>query len=106
MHERARAGLEAKAVQIQAEMAHLSRPMQEQGNISFGKRVGDGTAMAVDRHSAVSAHDNLADILAQVRTALVAIEQGSYGVCSVCGEPIPDARLEARPWAMTCVRHA
>lgn len=105
MHEQARAELEAKEAELIAQMEQLSRPIQDQGSISFGKRVGDGTAMAVDRLTAVSAHNNLQGLLDEVRAALAAIEDGSYGRCAVCGEPIPPGRLEARPWATTCVRH-
>lgn len=38
--------------------------------------------------------------------ALARIEDGSYGVCSVDGAPIDEARLEANPSATTCVAHA
>jgi DnaK suppressor protein len=87
-------------------METLTRPQQDQGSISFGKRVGDGTAMAVDRLSAVSAHDNLAGLLDQVRRALVKLDEGSYGRCDECGGDIGDARLEARPWSVRCLRHS
>ena len=105
MHEDLRAQLDAKERELLDQMAQLTRPQQDQGSISFGKRVGDGTAMAVDRLTEVSAHDNLQGLLDEVRAALAAIEDGSYGRCAVCGEPIPGGRLEARPWAITCVRH-
>lgn len=105
MHAETRETLLAKQAEIVEQMAALTEPVQDQGSISFGKRVGDGTAMAVDRLTAVSAHDNLQGLLTQVRTALVALEDGSYGRCSVCGEPIPAGRIEARPWATTCVEH-
>ncbi len=101
-----RSTLEAKEAEIVAQMEQLSRPMQEQGSISFGKRVGDGTAMAVDRLTAVTAHENLRDLLGQVRHALARLEEGGYGTCEVCDEAIPPARLEARPWATRCVRHS
>jgi len=26
--------------------------------------------------------------------------------CEMCGEPIPEGRLEARPWATRCVAHS
>ena len=42
----------------------------------------------------------------QVDAALARVEAGTYGICEVCGEPIPDGRLEARPTARTCVEHA
>lgn len=105
MEEQVRATLQAKEAELVEQMAALTEPIQDQGSISFGKRVGDGTAMAVDRLTAVSAHDNLQSLLTEVRAALDALDQGTYGRCSVCGEPIPEGRLEARPWATTCVQH-
>jgi DnaK suppressor protein len=98
--------LEAKQAEVVAQMEQLSRPMQEQGSISFGKRVGDGTAMAVDRLTAVTAHQNLQVLLDQVRAALRRLDEGGYGSCEVCGEAIPQARLEARPWATRCIGHS
>ena len=106
MDRQVRKVLEAKEADIVAEMATLSRPTQEQGSISFGKRVGDGTAMAVDRLTAVTAHDNLQGLLTAVRHAMVRLDEGGYGVCGVCGKAIPEGRLEARPWATTCVAHS
>lgn len=41
-----------------------------------------------------------------VRDALARIEHGTYGTCSVGGEPIPPERLEANPAADTCIEHA
>ncbi|MFK5635063.1 MULTISPECIES: TraR/DksA family transcriptional regulator [unclassified Ornithinimicrobium] len=105
MDARVRTELEAKEAEIVEQMTTLSRPMQEQGSISFGKRVGDGTAMAVDRITAVTAHDNLRGLLDEVRHALALLDEDRYGVCEVCGETIPEGRLEARPWATTCVAH-
>ena len=105
MHEQVRATLAAKEAEIARQMEQLTRPQQDQGSISFGKRVGDGTALAVDRLTAVSAHDNLQSLLDDVRAATAALDEGSYGRCSICGVDIPQGRLEARPWATTCVRH-
>lgn len=39
-------------------------------------------------------------------TALAGHVEGTYGVCGDCGQPIPAARLEARPTATRCVRCA
>ena len=104
--DRIRATLEAKEAELVAQMAVLTRPIQDQGSISFGKRVGDGTAMAVDRLTAVTAHDNLQGLLDDVRSALSAVDDGTYGRCAVCGEQIPEGRLQARPWATRCVQHS
>jgi RNA polymerase-binding transcription factor DksA len=41
--------------------------------------------------------------LAQVRAALERIESGTYGLCTDCADPIHEARLAARPFALRCV---
>ncbi|MCE0486237.1 TraR/DksA family transcriptional regulator [Ornithinimicrobium sediminis] len=101
-----RSVLQAKEAELVEQMHVLTRPQQDQGSISFGKRVGDGTAMAVDRLSAVTAHDALGALLAEVRRALAKEDEGSYGACDTCGELIPPGRLEVRPWSTRCVRHS
>ena len=78
MNEReVRAQLEAKRDELVEQRAVLTRPQQDQGSISFGKRVGDGTAMAVDRMSAVTAHDSLGVGLKQVQRALDKLDEGT-----------------------------
>lgn len=47
--------------------------------------------------------ENAAQQRAEVEAALARIEDGSYGSCVDCGQPIPDARLEVRPEAARCV---
>jgi RNA polymerase-binding transcription factor DksA len=92
--------------QLRAELAELTRPTGEVGSISFGKRVGEGTSMAVDRLTAVSAQEQLLAMLEDVRRARQRVADGSYGLCEVCGKPIPEERLEVRPWAVRCVQHS
>ena len=41
----------------------------------------------------------------EVKAALERIENGTYGVCRVSGEPIEEARLNADPTARTCKAH-
>lgn len=40
--------------------------------------------------------------ISQVRAALRRIADGDYGVCVRCGNPIPEARLDALPWTPLC----
>jgi RNA polymerase-binding transcription factor DksA len=40
-----------------------------------------------------------------IKAALQRIEEGTYGVCKVCGQPIEADRLEANPAAETCKAH-
>lgn len=44
--------------------------------------------------------------LSQVNSALLRIENGTYGECSECGEEIDEKRLEAIPYATLCMQHA
>ena len=73
------------------------------GGISFGKRVGEGTSIAIERFADVAIHDQIIHQLAAVDEALVRVADGTYGVCEVCGSRIAPERLEAIPWAATCV---
>jgi DnaK suppressor protein len=43
--------------------------------------------------------EQLRDRLAAIERAEQRLEDGSFGVSVVSGDPIPDARLEAIPWA-------
>lgn len=42
--------------------------------------------------------------LEQMDAALGGLEQGTYGVCEVCGGDIDEERLKAVPFATTCVK--
>jgi len=101
-----RATLTAKKAELLEQMAQLETLPGDRGEISFGKRVGEGTAMAVDRLSQVAVHDKLQVTLADVDRALEKVDEGTYGTCDVCGGPIGDGRLEALPWAVLCVDDA
>lgn len=74
--------------------------------LGFGKRVGDGTGIAVERITDVGKQELLLGKLEAIEAAETALDAGTYGICAVCGEPIPEARLEARPQSLTCVKHA
>ncbi len=44
-----------------------------------------------------------ADEIQRIRSALQRIEEGVYGYCRDCGEPIGTARLDANPFADRCI---
>ena len=106
MHEDADRLLAERERELVEQLAELTRPPDELGTISFGKRVGEGTSMAVDRLAAVSTQEHLLAMLDEVRRSRQRVVDGTYGTCEVCGEPIPDGRLEARPWATRCLAHS
>ena len=100
------AALREKLAEIDDQMGQLEARPDDQGSISFGKRVGEGTSMAVDRLSQVAVHDKLQVTRADVERALAKLEDGTYGACDICGKPIGEGRLEALPWAVLCVDDA
>lgn len=51
-----------------------------------------------------SASVNERALLSEVRAALRRIDKGTYGRCIACGQPIPEKRLEAIPWAARCLK--
>lgn len=101
-----RRALEDKQAKLLAEMARMEEPPDSSAGISFGKRVGEGTSLAIDRLVQVATHDKVQATLADVERALAKIEEGTYGSCDGCGGDIAPERLEALPWAVLCVRCA
>jgi RNA polymerase-binding protein DksA len=41
--------------------------------------------------------------LAEVEAALQRLDDGTYGTCVECGQPVASERLEALPWASHCI---
>lgn len=73
------------------------------GGISFGKRVGEGTSIAIERFADVTIHGQLLQQLAAVERARERLDDGTFGTCTQCGRDIVLERLEVIPWAATCV---
>jgi RNA polymerase-binding transcription factor DksA len=46
---------------------------------------------------------NQEQVMLAIRKALARIDAGTYGICEVCGNPIPAGRLQALPYAAHCV---
>jgi DnaK suppressor protein len=44
-----------------------------------------------------------AKILQAIEEALQRVEEGTFGLCRDCGQPIADARLNAIPWTRVCI---
>lgn len=75
----------------------------EVANLGFGKRIGDGTTYAVERMTDAYQARTIYATVAEIDLALERLDEGTYGRCVACGEPIPHERLQAVPWAALCV---
>jgi len=60
--------------------------------------------LAGERELAARNLEREAQILAQVGAALKRIDDGEFGICLGCGEPISPKRLAAVPWAAYCLK--
>jgi RNA polymerase-binding protein DksA len=66
----------------------------------------DGATIGFERAQVASLLERAQRRLADLDSAMVRLEAGAYGVCTICGQPIAPERLDARPTAQTCVRCA
>ncbi len=69
----------------------------------FGKRIGDGTVEAISRLTEIGVGSSLEHGLERTERALAKLDEGTYGICDACGEPIAPARLQAAPDVALCV---
>jgi RNA polymerase-binding protein DksA len=68
----------------------------------FGKREEEATeSLELERRLALERQ--IREQLADVEAALTKFDEGTYGICEGCGQPIAPERLEALPQAKLCV---
>jgi RNA polymerase-binding protein DksA len=72
----------------------ISEPARDPEDDSFSNLIVDVNLSEVDRD---------ADELRRIDSALLRLNDGSYGLCVDCDRAIPMARLEAEPTALRCV---
>jgi len=87
--------------------------LDEHGADPYGERVkhldvgNDGFAdsgQATEERSELLAQiDQARTRVQQLDEALARMDDGTYGICSSCGNPIQPERLEVRPLSVTCV---
>jgi len=70
---------------------------------SSGDDTADSGGKTFDREHELSLANNTRELLEQVERALGRIDDGTYGSCESCGNPIGKARLQAFPRATLCV---
>jgi RNA polymerase-binding protein DksA len=70
---------------------------------TFDNHLGDAASVTFDRELGYSLESNSGHVLAAIDEALERIEEGSFGTCVRCGNPIAEERLEAMPYATKCI---
>ena len=65
--------------------------------------LGETATATLDREIDYSLEENSEQVLRAIDGALQRIQEGTYGVCTTCGQPISEERLEAIPYATQCI---
>ena len=68
------------------------------------QHLADHASDMLEREMDWTLEENAEHMMVEVDDALARIDAGTYGLCVVCGEPIPEERLAAVPYATLCVR--
>ncbi len=98
-----RRDLEARRERTGRRVAGLAARPERGSAQGFGKRIGDGTVEAISRLTEIGVGDSLERALIRTERALTKLEEGTYGMCDRCREPIAPARLAAMPDGVLCL---
>ena len=69
----------------------------------YDNHLADTATETFERELDYTLEENSEHVLADIDAALARIEEATYGICTNCEKPIPEERLEARPWATLCI---
>ena len=73
--------------------------------MQFDEESGEGDTLAVERERDLALSARARQEIEEIDRALIKIDEGTYGICEVSGEPIPKARLQAIPQARERVEY-
>lgn len=99
--------LRDRAAQLRGEIQRTLERSSDETHVRIAQQARDAeddsfSNLIVDLNLAEVDRD--ADELRRIDTALVRLSDGSYGSCEDCGQRIPQARLDAEPTALRCIR--
>ncbi len=101
-----RAELEHDIEQLRSEVAHAQSDlvdlMRDSGD-GAGDDQADAGAKTYEREQEISLANNAREMLEQNEHALERLDNGTYGICESCGNPIGKLRLQAAPRATLCM---
>jgi RNA polymerase-binding protein DksA len=108
------ASIERKLVEQRTELLEQLHDLEEasfnlsqsemSGEVSYDEDYADAGSFTFEREKDLSIANNVQDLLDKINRAVGKIEEGTYGICESCGEPIDAARLRALPHVSLCIR--
>ena len=91
--------LMARKAELTQRLHTIEADLESPRSADFGEQASERENDEVLDGIGVSGEEELA----RINRALLKLQDGSYGICEECGEPIPVARLEIVPDAARCV---
>lgn len=94
-----RTALEHERDSLRAQLAELGYGAQ----LDYDPNFADSSQVTAERGETEALVQKLVTSLQEVEHALEKFDSDGYGRCEDCGQPIAEARLEARPEARLCM---
>lgn len=107
-----RAGIREKLEKELDEVGRRLEALRSDGRTQESEAGGDNTPLSEaadaaqvieERENAMQVLDWLIDRSESLNLSLRRLDEGTYGICESCGDPIPPKRLLARPEATMCL---
>ncbi len=95
-----RAALEQERSDLAARLGEMGLG---DGELAYDQNFADSSQVTAERGEVEALAGNLRESLGDVEAALAKLDNGTFGVCEGCGQPIAPARLEAKPAARFCI---
>ena len=110
MEERFRPLLERELAESRKAQTALTGDIASVSDLRRGSNVDDehdpeGSTIAFELSQSATLLRDADARVAEMEAALQRLDDGTYGMCEVCGRPIAEGRLEARPWTRFCIDH-
>jgi len=68
------------------------------GDVGLDDEPADAGTATFEREKDLSIENNVRDLLHKIDRALKRMDDGTYGICDICGKPIEKARVKALPY--------
>jgi DnaK suppressor protein len=104
--EKVREELKSEIARLRAEITQAESQIAERLRDAVGDAgddPADAGAKTFQREHELALTQNARELLESSERALAKMDDGTFGVCESCGEPIGKARLQAFPRAILCV---
>ena len=83
-------------------IAELGEEIQAPGQMTYGSQAA-AASQVFEQQRDLALRERATQQLALVDAAIERLENGTFGACVRCGQPIAPGRLEVLPWAAHCI---